>query len=74
MKSFLLFPMKDLKKRPLSFLTSFLICMAGMFITFSMLFMQFGAYQAQIKNAEQTYHICLPNLQKDDIEKINNLS
>ncbi len=67
-------PIKDFKKRPLSFLSSFLICIVGMYVIFSMLFMQFGARQADIERAENQYHVYLDELTREHIEKIKNLS
>ena len=61
---------RDVKKRPISFLSSFLICVVGMYIIFSMLFMQFGARQADIERAESQYHIYLEELTQEHIEKI----
>ncbi len=74
MNHYLIYPIKDFRKRPLTFLSAFLICFAGMYITFSMLFMQYGAYMAQVRNAEQQYHICLPDLSAGDIDRIGALS
>ena len=67
-RHYLLYPINDIKSRLISFLPSFLICLAGLYITCSMLFMQYGAYQADLYTAEQKYHICLPNVPYEDIE------
>lgn len=73
-RHYLLYPINDIKRRLISFLPSFLICLAGLYITCSMLFMQYGAYQADLYTAEQKYHICLPNVPYEDIEEIEKLT
>ncbi|MBQ7347696.1 MAG: hypothetical protein IJW55_07040 [Clostridia bacterium] len=73
-KHYLFYAVEELKRRPFPFLGSFLVCLAGMYITFSMLFMQFGAYRAEVRTAEADYHICLPYLSENDIERIDGLS
>ncbi len=75
MKSFYLtYGIRELKKRPMAFASGFLACLCGMLVTFSMLFMQYGAYTADVRLAEEKYHICLPYLTEEDIANINGLS
>lgn len=65
---------RDLKQRPMSFLTFFMVCLTGTYIILSMQFMQFGARQADIQRAESKYHVYLSDLQEEHIEKIKILS
>ena len=72
-KSIFIVLTKDFKKRPFSFLSSFVIALVGMYIIFSMLFMQFGARQADIQRAENQYHIYLEDLTEEHVDKIKKL-
>lgn len=64
---------RELCKRPTAFLSGFLICFSGLLISITMLFFQYGSYLSQLQASESKYHLRLPELTVQEIEKIQKL-
>lgn len=72
--NYLKYGIRELLKRPTAFTTSALVCFSGMLIVFNTLFMQYGVFLSDMRLAEERYHICLPDLEIEDIRRIDELT
>ena len=64
---------QEMRRRSLSFLPFFIMCISGLFILYSLLFFEYGNHLYELRTSQSRYHILLPKLNDKQVDEIRDL-